>query len=119
MNSKPCVYVIDGDPAVRDSLATLMALNDHDVLTFGSAGEFLDALNGRAINCVVCEAELPDASGLELFRAFKQACPDARFALLTSRTDPVAAALALGSGVDAVFPKPLVHRRLTSFIRNR
>jgi FixJ family two-component response regulator len=103
---------------VRDSLATLMALNDYEVFTFGSGQEFLAGVNGRAIACVVCEAELPDTTGLALFRVLKQTHPETRFALLMSRTDPAAAAAALSSGVDAVFPKPLVNRRLTSFIKH-
>ena len=117
METAALVCVIDGDPAVRDSLATLMALNGHEVLTFATGREFLDAQDGRAISCVVCEAELPDTSGLDLFRQFKPVHPRARFALLMSRTDPVATAHANRSGVDAVFHKPLVHGRLTGFMK--
>jgi FixJ family two-component response regulator len=117
MKPNALVCVIDGDPAVRDSLATLMSLNGHEVVTFATGQEFLDTLNGRLIDCVVCEAELPDTSGIELFRKFKPENPLTRFALLMSRTDPTAAAQARSSGVDAVFHKPLVHRRLTSFVK--
>jgi FixJ family two-component response regulator len=113
-----CVCVIDGDPAVCDSLATLVALNGHDVFTFATGREFLDSLSGRPIACVVCEAELPDTSGVELFRSFRPAHPQTRFALLMSRTDPAATALARASGVDAVFSKPLVHRRLIGFVNS-
>jgi FixJ family two-component response regulator len=110
------VCVVDGDAAVRDSLATLMALNGHDVSTYATGREFLEALDGHRVDFVVCEAELPDTSGVELFRAFKMRHPSARFALLVSRNDPAMTAAAKRSGVDAVFHKPLVHRSLKTFV---
>ncbi len=119
MEPHPLVCVIDGDPAVLDSLATLMTLNGHEVLTFATGTEFLEAQNGRPVSCVVCASELPDTTGIDLFHRIKRAHPRARFALLMSRTDPLAAAMARASGVDAVFPKPLVHRRLASFVKQR
>jgi len=116
MDSHALVCVIDGDPAVRDSLATLIRLIGREVLTYATGREFLDARDSRAIDCVVCEAELPDTNGLDLFRAFRATHPYARFALLQSRTNRVAAAVAKRSGVDAVFHKPLVHRHLMMFV---
>lgn len=110
------VCVIDGDAAVRDSLATLMSLSGHEVLAFGTAAEFLAATRGETIGCVICAAQLPDTSGLDLFEVLRVAHPAARFALLLSRTDPSAAAEARRLGVGAVFQKPLVHRRLISFV---
>lgn len=108
--------IIDGDPAVRDSLATVLDLCGVPARTFATGSEFLEQLNGEPIRCVICEAELPDQSGLQVYRAFKQSHPDTRFALLMSRTDPAATALAQRSGIQTVFHKPLVHRRLTRFV---
>lgn len=118
MATHALVCVIDGDPAVRDSLATMMSLNGVEVLTYASATEFFEDGESRAIDYVVCEAELPDTSGLELFRRFKPTHPTTRFALLMSRTDPAAAAGATRCGVDAVFHKPLVHQRLRRFVQS-
>ena len=110
------VCVIDGDAAVRDSLATLMTLNGHEVCAFETGAAFITALDA---DCVICEAELPDISGLELFQAFRQRCPDIRFALLMSRKDPHAISAARRSGVNAVFQKPLVHRTLRAFVTGK
>jgi CheY-like chemotaxis protein len=115
--AKVRVCVVDEDPAVRDSLATLMGLNDHEVATFDSGGALLRAVAEAPPDCVICAAELPDMSGLELFRALRRDHPEIRFALLLGRTDHNALRAAQRSGVDAVFAKPLVHRRLKAFIR--
>lgn len=119
MEPEGLICVIDGDPAVRDSLATLIGLSGHEVATYATGREFLDAQDSRVIDCVVCEAQLPDTSGVELFLAFKRSHPHTRFALLLSRTDPAATALARTSGVDEVFAKPLVHGRLVRFVASR
>lgn len=112
--------MIDGDPAVSDSLVTLLTLNGHEAVSFASGAEFLAYVSGPEqppVHSVICEAELPDTTGLDLYRALRAIHPDVCFALLTSRNDRVAAAEARRHGIEAVFPKPLVHGRLRDFIR--
>ncbi len=123
------VIVIDGDPAVRDSLATLMELNGHAVVTYASGREFLRDADGddivapaehsKNIDCVICEAELPDISGVDLYQAFHAHHPDTRFALLTSRKDSGTTTRAHDLGIQDVFSKPLVHRKLVRFVGKR
>lgn len=110
--------IIDGDAAVRDSLSTLMALNGVDVSGFACGADFLSRCGVDPIDCVICEAELPDVTGLELFLRFKPLYPHSRFALLMSRSNRATVELARSAGVDAVFCKPLVNRRLRDFVRD-
>jgi FixJ family two-component response regulator len=110
------VCVVDGDPAVRDSLATLMRLSGHEVSTFATGREFLDAAGNDTVACVICEADLPDTTGLAVFGALTEKSPAAPFALLISQSDPAKVAEAYRAGIRNVFPKPLVHRRLLSFV---
>jgi two-component system response regulator FixJ len=108
---------VDGDPAVRDSISTLLGLNNLAVETYASGSAFLSALDDGAICCVVCEADLPDGTGLELFITCRERYPMVRFAMVTSRSDPARAAAARRLGVDAVFHKPLVSTQLREFVR--
>lgn len=112
----PIICVVDGDPAVRDSLATLMRLSGHEVSTFATGREFLDAVEGDTVGCVICEADLPDTTGLAVFGALAEKSLGAPFALLISQSDPGKVAEAYRAGIRNVFPKPLVHRRLLSFV---
>jgi two-component system response regulator FixJ len=111
------IAVLDGDPAVRDSLATLMRLDDHAVATYPTAAAFLRALDAQAACCVICEAELPDQSGLQVFLTLRERNPSSRFALLVSRKDSQLLARAHDVGIRDVYFKPLVHRRLLEFVR--
>ena len=70
------------------------------------------------IGCVVCEAELPDTTGIEVYQAVVDRNPDARFALLLSERNPYWLKAARDAGISQVFSKPLVHRHLLSFISN-
>jgi FixJ family two-component response regulator len=110
------VYVIDGDPAVRDGLATLIGIHDHTVLAYATAGDFLRAVGGAVVDCVICELGLPDMSGLDVFRTLHERHPHMRFALLVSRKDPLVAQRARDLGIRHVFQKPLVHRELLAFV---
>jgi FixJ family two-component response regulator len=113
-----CVCVIDGDPAVRDSLATLMHLSGHDVSTYSTGSAFLQAVNPELLKCVVCEAELPDTTGLAVYQALGEKNVTVPFALLVSHSDPSTVAAANRVGIRNVFYKPLVHRRLIAFVGN-
>lgn len=110
------VVVIDGDPAVRDSLATLLALEDRIVSTYATAAAFLQDLDDAPIGCVIAAADLPDRSGLELYTLLHTRHPETHFALLLPRNDAQLLARAQGLGIRHVFPKPLVHRSLLAFV---
>ncbi len=111
------VYLVDGDPAVRDSLTTLMDLNGFEVHAFSTGGAFLRFLPGSAgVQCVICEAELPDTTGIEIYRALPRAAGSVPFALLVSQRDPSTLRSARAAGIERIFQKPLVHRHILSFV---
>ena len=113
--TKAIIRVIDGDPAVRDSLATLMYLNGHDVATYATGRAFLDDMDPRKTKCVVCEAELPDTTGFAIFEALRERNFEAPFALLVSHDSRDTYDKAQRIGIAHVFAKPLVTRQLTAF----
>lgn len=114
------VFVVDGDPAVRDSLSTLLDLNGYTVETFSTGGAFLKQLaSGVPMECVVCEADLPDTSGIQIYKHLRAASADTPFALLMSRRNPSIMQSAREAGIEQVFSKPLVHRHLIDFISTK
>jgi FixJ family two-component response regulator len=100
-----------------------MHLSGHEVSTFSTGSAFLHAflhgLEPDGVECVVCEAELPDISGLEVYAALTEKAEGIPFALLISHTDPATLAAANKAGIRHVFYKPLVHRRLAAFVAGR
>src|SRR5699024_6154738 len=59
------VYVIDDDPAMRDSLDFLLGSAGFDVRLFDSAQVFLDELANLEAGCVVTDVRMPGIDGME------------------------------------------------------
>lgn len=62
------VYVIDDDPAMRDSLDFLLGSAGLNVRLFESAQMFLNELPGLEAGCVVTDIRMPGIDGMELLR---------------------------------------------------
>ena len=62
------VYVIDDDPAMRDSLDFLLGSAGFSVRLFDSAQVFLDELAKLEPGCVVTDMRMPGIDGMELLR---------------------------------------------------
>jgi len=114
------VCVVDGDPAVRDSLQYLCDSNGYRAMGFATQAAFLrmlDEVQETPPRCVICEAQLPDGGGVELFQTLKQRGVELPFALLVSRSSMTAVRMAERVGIEYVWPKPLVDRTpLISFL---
>ena len=78
------VCVVDGDPAVR-----------------------LKALDDMVAKCVICEAQLPDGSGLSLYEELRKRGNEVPFALLLSRPGEGEILQAQRLGIQFVWKKPL------------
>ncbi|MDN0077508.1 response regulator [Crenobacter sp. SG2303] len=63
--TRPIVYLVDDDYAVRDSLAMLLRSVDLDVCLFDSAQSFLDGFNEEELmeGCLVLDVRMPGVSG--------------------------------------------------------
>lgn len=64
--TKPVIYVVDDDPAVRHAVAFLVASVGYACEPCTSAQDFLARLDDERPACVVLDVRLPGVSGLEL-----------------------------------------------------
>lgn len=62
----PTIYIVDDDPAVRDSVAFLVSSVGYRWVACTSALAFLEVLDDESPACVVLDVRLPGLSGLEL-----------------------------------------------------
>src|SRR5215472_14464914 len=61
-----CVFVVDDDQSIRESLHDLICSMGLNVQTFASAHELLTSQRPDGPSCLVLEIQLPGLSGLEL-----------------------------------------------------
>jgi FixJ family two-component response regulator len=103
----PIVFVVDGDPRVCESLASLISSAGWRPQTANSAEEFLTLPRSLVPNCLVTEVQLPGASGLELQRLVQ--CAETPVIFLSSRqTDVQSGVLAMKAGAFEYMLKPYV-----------
>jgi FixJ family two-component response regulator len=60
------VYVVDDDPAIRDSLSLSLSLRGYHISQFANAKDFLNAFDAAWMGCVVADIRMPGLSGLQL-----------------------------------------------------
>jgi RNA polymerase sigma factor (sigma-70 family) len=60
------VYIVDDDPAIRDSLSLLLSLRGYRTATFASAEDFLAAWQPGWSGCLMADIRMPGMSGLDL-----------------------------------------------------
>jgi len=61
-------YLIDDDNAVREALTGFLHASGVEVVSFGSAADYLEHQRTDAGACLILDLQLPDISGLELQR---------------------------------------------------
>jgi FixJ family two-component response regulator len=100
------VAVIDDDASVRTALRRLLQAAGYAVQTSASAEEFLGRPEQGRLACLVLDAQLPGASGLDLMRSLAAAgCPPP-IVFITGHADQASAARALAGDAADVLLKP-------------
>ncbi|HET8702040.1 MAG TPA: response regulator [Nitrococcus sp.] len=117
MESKPTVYVVDSDAAVRTALAELFGSVRMPVQCYESAEDFLQAWRPYRSGCILLDLRLPGMSGLELQAMLVRCeyCPPIVF--LTGYGDVPAAVRAMRQGAMDFLTKPISGESLLESIR--
>ncbi|MEM6676216.1 MAG: response regulator FixJ [Planctomycetota bacterium] len=117
MNSQPTVFIVDDDPAMRDSLGFLIGSVGRKVEAYDSAEAFLEAYDNERPGCIVLDVRMPGLSGLELMEKLQED----RFAppvlLVTGHGDIPMAVRALKAGAFDFIEKPFSDQLLLERIQ--
>ena len=62
------VFIIDDDPAIRDSLSLLLGLHGYRTLVFADATGFLNTYRPDWYGCILLDMRMPHMDGLTLQR---------------------------------------------------
>lgn len=99
------VYVVDDDPRIRESISDLLSAFDLQVVTFGSAAEYVAYSRPDLPACLVLDLELPDVNGLELQRQIAHG-DHPHIVFITGHGDIPASVRAIKSGAVDFLTKP-------------
>lgn len=112
MQAEPTVFIVDDEPAVRNSLAWLLESVGQTVETFPSAQAFLDAYDPLRPGCLILDVRMPGMSGLDLQE--KLGAMDAKLPVIfiTGHGDVPMAVRAMKHGAVDFIEKPFNNQEL-------
>ena len=105
-NSRPTIFIVDDDAAVRDALKLLLRSVGQAVETFGSGQEFLDAYSEDRAGCLVLDIRMPGMSGLELQQKLNERHSILPIIFITGHGDVQMAVEAMQAGAVDFIQKP-------------
>jgi len=114
---KPTVFLVDDDKSIRDSLKLLMKSTGINLVSFGSAEEFLEGLPENAVGCVLLDVLLPNMGGMELMQELQDKKIVLPVILLTGHADVPLAIQAIRGGAFDVLEKPYKDKILVERVR--
>jgi FixJ family two-component response regulator len=106
---RPTVAIIDSEANTRQTLRTLLAALDVEVLSFDSAENFLahtPQAHEPGLACLIVEVSLPGMSGLALLKRLRAANRDLPIVLLAGEADVPMAVEAMRFGATDFIEKP-------------
>jgi DNA-binding NtrC family response regulator len=101
------VFLVDGDEAVRDAVASALRAAGFQVGTFDSAEQFLEADRSDGRSCLVVDLDLPGMGGIALLKALDVAGLALPAVITSRRLRPEGRG---GAGAPAPLPAPLLEK---------
>ncbi len=112
------VFVVDDEPAVRDSLRTLLGTYGLPVEAYASGQEFLESMDKGRAGCLVADVRMPGMSGIDLQHELARRNIPIPVIVITGHGDVPMAVQALKAGAMDFIEKPINDDVLVNSIRN-
>lgn len=107
-----CVYIVEDDDAVRDSLQMMLESVGRKVDAFASADSFLEAYSQDLAGCVVLDIRMPGMNGMELQRRLNELNSILPIIFVTGHGDVPMAVEAMQQGAVDFVQKPYREQEL-------
>jgi FixJ family two-component response regulator len=117
MPREPTVFVVDDDPAMRNSLRWLIESVGLTVAAYATAEEFLERYDPSHPGCLVLDVRMPGMSGLDLQDVLAQRRIGIPTIVITGHAEVAMAVRAVKAGALDFIPKPFSDQLLLDRIR--
>lgn len=114
----PVVFIVDDEPAVRDSLALLLGQEGVRVQTFENAESFLSAYQPDYIGCIILDVRMPGIDGMQLQEKLSQCNCIMPIIFLTGHGDIPTSVRAIKTGATDFLTKPITRAKLLAAIQS-
>ena len=117
MTDTPVVFVVDDDPAMRDSLRWLIESTGLRVETYADAQTFLRAIRPDVPGCLVLDVRIPGMSGLDLQAELARRGIGLPTIIVTGHAEVAMAVRAVKAGAIDFIEKPFSDQLLLDRVR--
>lgn len=107
-----CVYIVEDDDAVRDSLQLMLESIGRVVIAYPSADQFLQAYSQDMAGCIVLDIRMPGINGMELQRKLNDLNSILPIIFVTGHGDVPMAVEAMQQGAVDFVQKPYREQEL-------
>lgn len=115
--SDAIVFIVDDEPAIRDSLTLMIAQENIAVKAYDSAESFLAACQAERFGCAVIDIRMPDMDGMQLQDALSKRNILMPVIFLTGHGDIPMSVKAMKAGAVDFLTKPITRERLLNSVR--
>ena len=109
------ILLVEGDPDLRQSLASVLSCGSREVTSAGSAREFRDIQSVDRFTLAIVDLNLPDDSGFAIIRFLRQTSPT-RIIVHTRRDTLTDRVEAYTQGADIYMVKPTPEAELLAAV---
>jgi len=106
MKQSAYMLLVDDEEELRSSLQETLELANYHVMTASNAMRAKDAVENGKFDVAILDIRLPDGSGLDLLKLFKESDPDMGVILITGYSEVDSAIQAIELGADDFLKKP-------------
>ena len=110
MTEKPTscgeIFVVDDDPAVRETLSMVLSAGGYQVICFADGAALLAVARTRTPSCMLLDVHIPGKSGLDVLKELKGEDYPAPIFMISGQGDIAMAVDAIKSGALDFIEKP-------------
>ncbi len=117
-NHEPVVFIVDDEPAVRDSLTLMLEQADISVQSFESADVFLSAYPQDCVGCIIIDVNMPGMDGMQLQEELSRRKNILPIIFLTGHGNIPMSVKAIKGGAMDFLTKPVTRKKLINSVRS-
>jgi FixJ family two-component response regulator len=100
------IFVLDDDPAVRETLSLVLSAGGYEVKGFADGGELLALARNRTPACILLDVHIPGKSGLDVLKELRGEEYPAPIFMISGQGDIAMAVSAIKNGALDFIEKP-------------
>jgi FixJ family two-component response regulator len=112
------VFIVDDDPAIRDSLTLMIEQEDINVVSFEDAESFLEACQPELSGCAIIDIRMPKMNGMQLQEELTNRNISLPVIFLTGHGDIPMSVKAIKAGAVDFLTKPVTREKLLASVRS-